>query len=418
MCSPMDHKPRVSRRQKIPGNLVNNWKSSAPRGAKPLVRRPRTACDRCRTAKVRCYGNGQHDCDRCASRGLPCRYIEPPRPLSPASLGIPSALVDAGNPEDSHSQMDFGADHLSDGQSASDSAALQQLLGSSVDPSSIDHEQTDSPEHQQQHQQQQQQMDWSAVDPALDWTIGMSPVAGLDLPGGFSSDSTTPPDSMGGSATNMGITTPTSGQQASLSSLGLLPVITSTNAADLSWQSQLLSPQGCQCRSGLALLIPNARAALQKRRLDSVLQVTSDIVQQCQGMVTCKNCRVNCTDLICIMAVFQEADVCFDYIAKGDIDSSISVSVGFYDMAADGRDAMQWRQMLVMQLWRRANKLLDSISASGQAMLRDLDPDCRLRRLNINYLQAVIENSRDNFSRVMKEFQEPKNGEDEREETD
>jgi hypothetical protein len=157
---------------------------------------------------------------------------------------------------------------------------------------------------------------------------------------------------------------------------------------------------------GLTLLIPNARAALQERRLDAVCQVTGDVIRRCQDIVSCKGCSVNCTDLICIMAVFQEADFCFEYIAKGDIDKAISVSMGSYEMAVDEQDAKHWRRMLVIQLVRRANELLNSISARGQDMLKELDPGCRLGRVNIEYLEAVIRNSRENFHHIMKGFRD------------
>ena len=49
--------------------------------------------------------------------------------------------------------------------------------------------------------------------------------------------------------------------------------------------------------------------------------------------------------------------------------------------------------MLVTQLLRPAYRLLDSISARGQEILRQLDPGYWLGRVNIKYLEAVIGNS-------------------------
>lgn len=64
---------RTSRTRGIPENLIFNWRSSELRdGAKPLLRRPATACDACRTAKAKC--SGQQDCGRCTRRGLICTY--------------------------------------------------------------------------------------------------------------------------------------------------------------------------------------------------------------------------------------------------------------------------------------------------------------------------------------------------------
>lgn len=265
--------------------------------------------------------------------------------------------------------MDSGFDSNSTQELSDDDgiASFQHLLGTSAVWSNLDCP-TETLE-------QQQYMDWSAVDPSTS----------LDLPSVL-------PTAL----------TPASEQQPSLSSLGLLPLITNTTANNLSWQDQLAS-QSCQCRAGLAQLIPNAKAALRRRRLDGVLRVTSDVICGCEAIVGCGACSVNCTDLICIMAVFQEADACFEHVAKGEIISAINVSMGSYEVeigAAD-QDASRWRRMLVTQLVRRAHRLLDSISARGQDMLKVLDPACRLGRVNIDYLEAVISNSRDNLEHVM-----------------
>lgn len=247
-------------------------------------------------------------------------------------------------------------------------------------------------------------MDWRAVDPTLGWTAQMSPATSLELSGALPSAPTTTSNTS--APHNTGPPTSTAEQQSSLSSLGLFPLITSADG--LSWQNQLTS-QGCQCRTGLTLLIPGIRAALQERRLDGIFQVANDVIKQCQGIVSCQSCKLNCTDLICIMAVFQEADACFVYIAKDDMDEraiNINVSMGSYAIEADEEDAKLWRRMLVTQLVRRANGLLDSISARGQDMLKVLDPACRLGRVNIDYLQAVIGNSRENVQHVMEGFQD------------
>jgi hypothetical protein len=275
--------------------------------------------------------------------------------------------------------MDLNAD--AGDQFGGDDAAIQQLLEPSVSWSN---------------------MDWSAVDPNVDWTSGASLSAGINLSEALPSASTTTSST---SATTAAGSTPVSQQEHSLSSLGLFPLITSATAADLSWQDQLAS-QSCQCRTGLAELIPDARAALQEGRLDAVCQVTSEVIRRCSNIVSCTSCSANCTDLICIVAIFQEVDPCFEFMAQGDIDKPIKVTMGSYEMAVDEQDAKQWRRMLVMQLVKRANGLLDSISARCQDMLKDLDPGCRLGRVNIGYLQAVIGNSRHNFQGIMRGFRD------------
>lgn len=243
----------------------------------------------------------------------------------------------------------------------------QPMLGTASAWSNV-HNPTGCPEQRQPY------MEWSTVNPA----------ATLDLSMTFPTASGT-----------------ASGHQPSLESLGLFPLIASTAADNLSWQDQLGS-QSCQCRAGLAQLIPNARAALQESRLDEVFRVTSDIIQRCEGIAGCGTCKVNCTDLICIMAVFQEADACFEYVATGDIAGPINVSFGSYAVeTGSDEDVQEWRTMLVSQLVRRANRLMDSISARGQEMLAKLDPGCRLGRVNIDYLEAVIQNSRENLRHAM-----------------
>lgn len=358
--------PHGPRRQDIPANFTQKWQSSPRQVARPQTRRPKTACERCRTAKVRCHGDGQNECDRCTSRGLPCRYAQ--SAPSPGSTATPSSSdPDRTTIPEKIRDRDLTTDNTHELASENTSSIQKTQLTSAAWPN-IDHPTNNL-------EQQQQFMDWSTVDPALI----------LDL-------SATPPSAL----------TPASQQQPSLESLGLFPLITSTTSDNLPWQDQLTS-QSCQCRGGLAQLIPNARTALQERRLDGVFRVTRDVLRRCEGIVGCGACSVNCTDLICIMAVFQEVDGCFEYVAKGDSGGAIKVSMGSYEVeiGADDQDAREWRRMLVTQLVRRAHRLLDLISARGQEMLRQLDPGCRLGRVNINYLETVIGNSRENLHNVL-----------------
>lgn len=82
--------------------------------------------------------------------------------------------------------------------------------------------------------------------------------------------------------------------------------------------------------------------------------------------------------------------------------------MGSYDteVGADDQDAREWRRLLVTQLVRQAHRLLDLISARGQDMLRQLDPGCRLGRVNIDYLEAVIGNSRENLHNILDTLEE------------
>lgn len=266
--------------------------------------------------------------------------------------------------------MDSGFDSTHELSGNDDTS--RQLLGTSTTWPSIGNT-TETPVRQQKY------MDWSSIDPAM--TLGL-PTA---LPNAHA---------------------PSSEQQPSLESLGLFPLITSTTAENFPWQDQLTS-QSCQCRAELSQLIPSARAALRERRLDEVFRVTSDVIQQCEGIVGCGACSVNCTELICIMAVFQEVDGCFEYVATGELDGPIKVSIGSYEVeiGMNYQDAQEWRIMLVVQVVRRAERLLDSISATGQDMLRQLDPGCRLGRVNIDYLETVIANSRENLQHIVRRLE-------------
>lgn len=301
------------------------------------------------------------------SRKTPCKYIR----LEPAPSPGHKATTDPDRTTiPGEIQVDSGFDSTHELTVSDDTS--RQTLGTSTTWPSLENT-AEAPVQQQQY------MDWSSIDPAM--TLGL-PTA---LPN---------------------VHTSSSEQHPSLESLGLFPLITSTTGDNLPWQDQLTS-QSCQCRTGLSQLIPSARAALRERRLDEVFRVTSDVIQQCEAIVGCGACSVNCTDLICIMAVFQEVDGYFEYVATGELDGPIKVSMGSYEVeiGVDSQDAQEWRRMLVVQLVRRAERLLDSISATGQDMLRQLDPGCRLGRVNIDYLETVIANSRENLQHTVRRLE-------------
>ena len=67
---------RKLRNESIPHNFIQSWQCPTADGVRPVVRRPITVCESSRTAKVKCTGN-QSTCDRCTSRGTPCRYTAP-----------------------------------------------------------------------------------------------------------------------------------------------------------------------------------------------------------------------------------------------------------------------------------------------------------------------------------------------------
>lgn len=122
---------RTSRPRSIPENLIVNWRSSSPRdAAKPLLRRPVTACDACRAAKAKC--SGKQGCDRCTTRGIACTYtsqvasnrgpatedsVHPPSvqatwPMQGITQGVPAGSPTSGDsPSSTECQPSAGQQH-------------------------------------------------------------------------------------------------------------------------------------------------------------------------------------------------------------------------------------------------------------------------------------------------------------------
>lgn len=135
------------------------------------------------------------------------------------------------------------------------------------------------------------------------------------------------------------------------------------------------------------LCLPKVTGAMQEKRLDEIFKVTGDFIKSCQDVMDCKNSQANCTDLLLVVTALQEIHPCFDYIAKSDLDSAVKVSFGGYEVSMkDGN----LRSTLVMDLVRRTNTVLTSISSKGQSMINELsEPSC-LASANIAYLEAMI----------------------------
>jgi len=163
----------------------------------------------------------------------------------------------------------------------------------------------------------------------------------------------------------------------------------STNA--VSPPSQLLSSPKCPCQERLAVLIPKVHSAMQEKQLDHVVKVTQKVMDSCEDIVDCTGCQIGCTDLICIMAVMQQTDTCFNYIANADLDSAITVNFGGHDIPINNP---KLRTMLIMNLIQQAAMVLDAISAKGQSMLGALCPRTDLAEANIGYLETVIRDFR------------------------
>lgn len=136
---------------------------------------------------------------------------------------------------------------------------------------------------------------------------------------------------------------------------------------------------------------------MHEKQLDEVFNVTRKVMGGCQDIVDCTSCQITCTDLICIMAVFQQTDTCFEYIANADLDSMIKVKFGGYEVPINDP---KLRAMLVMNLIQQATMVLDAISTKGQTMLQALNPPSALAQANIGYLDKVTNDFRNVLRRV------------------
>jgi hypothetical protein len=155
--------------------------------------------------------------------------------------------------------------------------------------------------------------------------------------------------------------------------------------------STLFSSSTCQCRDNLAILLPKVQNAIQEKQLDKVHRITRQVMQSCQNIIDCTGCQIGCNDLICIIAILQKTDVCFEYLAKADLHSAIRMSFGGTEVPINDP---KLRAMLVMNLIQQATMVLDSLSIKGQDMLRALGTPHTLAQINIEYLETAIEDFR------------------------
>lgn len=144
--------------------------------------------------------------------------------------------------------------------------------------------------------------------------------------------------------------------------------------------------------------IPDLEAAIQelpKPQLDKMFKVTGDVIRSCQES-TCCGCYVGPVDLVCIMTVFEQTAVCFDYIAKSGFDGTVKVGIGSYSVSLT--DDASLKRMLVLDLVNQANELLDSVNALAQNMFvaqsepgtkrMGRSPAC-LNQLNLDYVREA-----------------------------
>lgn len=115
-------------------------------------------------------------------------------------------------------------------------------------------------------------------------------------------------------------------------------------------------------------------------------------------MIDCTGCQLSCADLICVLVVFQHTDACFAYIAEADLTHPVTVSIGHYEVSIT--NDIKPRQILVMDLGRQANTLLDSITSVEQGLTASPCPATRLNEANGEYLKKVKDAFRTNLRSV------------------
>lgn len=397
MQSSAARKPRASRKGEIPGKFIQKWQSSGTRAKKPLVRRPMTACQACRTAKVKC--DGQEECERCTSRGIVCKYTvtETAETLPPHRLtGVASSQnISQAVPEQMSIDWDaFDAtNHLSMG-----STAYEDGCNNMPDwVSSTTHHPLDN-------------FDWGTIDPGL--KVGFKERTNREVLTNIQLrltciskdhvlDSQTILPSplepvivhpLPSTATGSLITASPPFQATSTGETTISPSIINSP----SQPSQLFLSPRCTCRKSLAVILPQITYAVQEKQFNGVFQLVSKVVKGFQDVVNCMICNVTCTDLICIMAVLKQTGSCFEYIAQADLGGAIKMSFGGHDVPINDP---KLRAMLVLALIQHATSVLDAISTKGQYMLQTWCTS-PLAHTSIGYLEMTIGDFRAVLRRV------------------
>ncbi|QKX64433.1 uncharacterized protein TRUGW13939_11607 [Talaromyces rugulosus] len=351
------------KKRQIPGTSVLQWQSPEIHTSR---RRPMTACKTCRLAKAKC--NGQQSCERCRTRGIRCTY----------------SRASSGAARNRNSKSKSPASQTPTGESPSNGQGIV-VTGATSDPMSVDvpgdvfpmsdhagstgQSTTTNPmDHWREETFQQALEEFNWVFPEPDFSLNLSDDPdrnGLEL---FppvrpeNSDLPEPPPETAGSSSQT--------------------------------QTQL-TLHNCQCRTNMMLQVPKLEIAIQEKQLDTMFKVTGDVIRSCQESTNC-GCHVNPVDLVCIMAVFEQTAACFDYIAKSGFGGTVKVGIGAYCISLT--DDASLKRMLVLDLIKQANVLLDSVCALAEDMfmsrsnsgvkVMNRSPAC-LNQLNRNYVREA-----------------------------
>ena len=384
------HNARAPRKSGIPRNFLQTWKSSDASRAKHNGRRPMTACQECRTAKVKC--DGRKECRRCVRQGIVCTYAK-----GKTSNGRSLPIVATTTSGEEHVDWDITGTMSSFPRD------------DTVHGHTLDGIQDWPIETTQQHFED---FDWGNMGPSIELgfdEIGQNmsssnlaiSMSGLGeqtsnshaLPSQIDLESLRfllDPSTQGSTHTTPPFLSDQGNQNILASSINMGPSSTST----------LSSSSTCRCREDLALLAPCVNDAMQGNQLDEIYKVTSQVMQGCQDIVDCTGCPVGCTDLICMVAVFKQTDCCFEYMAKTDLDGTIMTNFGGLDIPINDP---KLRAMLVMNLIHRATEVLDAISTKGQKMMNALCRPSLMARNNIQCLETTIKDFKSILQRVVEQ---------------
>ena len=145
-------------------------------------------------------------------------------------------------------------------------------------------------------------------------------------------------------------------------------------------------------------------------RLDEVLKVTEDVIQSCQAIVTCIQCKIAPVDIVSILSVFQQTAWCFNHIVNSSVDGTIKLNMGGYKVNLMGD--ILFKRLLIVNLVTQANAMLDSLTRLGQGQVLSPQTQTRIHRspgclnqLNMSYLQEVV-NSFKGFFRLITDASE------------
>ncbi|KAM0173098.1 hypothetical protein ACHAPF_007013 [Botrytis cinerea] len=336
---------RLPDKSGVPRSFILNWQSSKDQAAKTLIRRPITACETCRSAKVKC--NAKSDCQRCRNREIKCVYKSANGSSEPR---LHSRLQRrSGSPTSLELEQPVGSSDISQERSIESSTYLEI---DTTDISIPNNSSLNLENLAKWSQEMGEQFSWLNTDSGFDNTA--LPSKNLDAPDwNLAQVSPTYPS----------FQCPT--QTTSKSYNGALEIsdgkLTTKSSSNHAPPHKDKAPITCQGRSRLTLFIPKITSVMEESptpNLDNVLKATR-----------------------------EHTNACFTHISKVDLTHATTVSIGGYEFSIT--NDIRPRQMLVMDLGRQANTLLDSTTAVEETLAASPCAANRLNEVNSEFLKNV-----------------------------